>query len=262
MLDTVNHLRRGIYQLPPKYPGKDTAIKLIDATCHYLNSHSATNIYQREWDVLILLDCARVDMLESLTDEFPFIHPVGTHHTPGTDSAEWMETTFVSKYEDDIKNTVYITANPNSENHLSENIFERLEEVWRYSWDDDHGTVLPRSVTDQAITISRDFNPEKMIIHYMQPHPPFIPRPEIDAARNTASNKETAGMNLKSLHQEAGYSLDELWEAHMENLNYVLKDIQDVLLTNLNADKVVISADHGQAFGEQNVFGHPRSIAD
>lgn len=62
-------------------------------------------------------------------------------------------------------------------------------------------------------------------------------------------------MTLGELY-EAGYSRDELWEASVENLRYVLDDVE-LLLSNFDADRVVISSDHGQAFGENGHWEHP-----
>ena len=41
----------------------------------------------------------------------------------------------------------------------------------------------------------------------------------------------------------------------MNDLRFVLDDIE-ILLNNLEADKVVITTDHGEAFGEYGVLGH------
>jgi len=41
----------------------------------------------------------------------------------------------------------------------------------------------------------------------------------------------------------------------MSDLRYVLDDIQ-LLLENIDSNRVVITADHGEAFGEYGVLGH------
>lgn len=223
-----------------------------------LNVRRGTNVYERDWDVLVLLDCARVDMFEAVREEFPFLAPVETHRTPGTNSAEWMDVTFVDEYADEMRRTAHLTANPNSADHLDGERFDLLEEIWRYGWDEETGTVPARTVTDRAIAVGRNRRPERMIVHYMQPHPPFVPRPDIDAVQVTRPGDDRRGMNVEELHEEGGYSLEELWEAHLDNLRYVLPEV-DLLLSNLDADRVVVSADHGQALGEDGVLGHPAS---
>ena len=41
----------------------------------------------------------------------------------------------------------------------------------------------------------------------------------------------------------------------MNDFYYVLNDI-GILLDNLDAERVVITADHGEAFGEYGILGH------
>ncbi|MFC7194653.1 hypothetical protein ACFQL4_08315 [Halosimplex aquaticum] len=236
----------------------DTGRAVKNYGVRHLNVRQGTNVYERDWDVLVLLDCARVDMVEALSDEFPFLAPVGTHRTPGTNSAEWMDVTFVDEYAEEMARTVHLTANPNSADHLDGRAFDRLEEIWRHGWDEETGTVPARTVTDRAIAAGREDSPERMIVHYMQPHPPFVTRPDIDAVQVTRPGDERRGMNVQELHEEGGYSLEALWEAHLENLRYVLSEVE-LLRSNLGADRLVVSADHGQALGEEGALGHPAS---
>jgi hypothetical protein len=64
-----------------------------------------------------------------------------------------------------------------------------------------------------------------------------------------------SGRSVEELAEE-GYSRDELYDFHVNNLRYVFDDV-DLLLSSINADRVVISADHGQALGEGGKWGHP-----
>ncbi|GCF12066.1 hypothetical protein Harman_00010 [Haloarcula mannanilytica] len=225
---------------------------------HEINKRRGTNIYDRDWDVLILLDCTRVDMLQSLSDEFNMIGEIDSHPTPGTSSAEWMETTFTEEYSDEMQETVHVTANPNSSERLSSHDFRHLEEVWRDGWDSELGTIPAREVTDRAIALHRQLNPCRMIVHYMQPHPPFIANDEIEAVDVKKPGMEKSKMNVRELHEQENYTSNDLWNAHLDNLRYVLKDVE-LVRSNIDADPLVISADHGQAFGERDVWGHPES---
>jgi hypothetical protein len=167
-----------------------------------------------------------------------------------------MEYTFTDKYTEEISETLHVTANTASERALTPEDFLHLEEVWRDGWDSSHKTILPETVTDRAIALHREFDPERTIIHYMQPHTPFVPFPDVTASQVTGPGIEgNYGKNVPELAEE--YTREEIWKFHIENLRYVLDDIK-TLLSNINGDRVVISADHGQAFGEEGVWGHPR----
>jgi hypothetical protein len=52
---------------------------------------------------------------------------------------------------------------------------------------------------------------------------------------------------------------DVVWESYRENLRYVLDDVE-LLLENLDARTVVISADHGNAMGQWGQYGHPAGV--
>jgi len=49
---------------------------------------------------------------------------------------------------------------------------------------------------------------------------------------------------------------EELWDSYRMNLELVLEEVR-TLLSNLDAETVVITADHGNAVGELRMYGHP-----
>ena len=229
--------------------------RTIDRLTNRLARRGSRSVYEREWDVLLLLDCARVDMMEAVRDEYEYVTEVSEHVSPGTTSPEWMEHTFTDEYADEIARTLHVTANPHSADRLDGDDFLHLEEVWRDGWNEEHGTILPRTITDRAIALHRELRPDRTIVHYMQPHGPFIPFPDLDV--KDVSGPERGGDGGKNVPElvESGYTREELWKFHVENLRCVLDDLE-VLLSNIDADRVVISADHGQALGEGGEWGH------
>lgn len=53
--------------------------------------------------------------------------------------------------------------------------FKSIDKVWNYTERGTGGGGCPdRAVTDRAITVSRQKEPKRMIVHYMQPHSPYI----------------------------------------------------------------------------------------
>lgn len=153
-----------------------------------------------------------------------------------------------------MSNTAYITGNPYSDEYVDRGQFAILDEVWRYAWDDDLGTIPARPITDRAVDTARKVNPDRMLVHYMQPHFPSVPDPI-----GSEINIETFGENWESVwgDLEAGnISSDRVWESYRANLKYVLEDVE-LLLKNVDGDPVIISADHGNAFGEYGHYGHP-----
>ncbi|QGN06527.1 hypothetical protein Hrd1104_03905 [Halorhabdus sp. CBA1104] len=189
--------------------------------------------------------------MEEVIDEYTFLTELDTHRSTASTSGEWMRTTFTEEYETEVRNTVYVSANQHS-SAVENQPFLGFEDVYNYGWDSDHGTVLADTVTDVAIEAGRKYGDsrDRMIVHYMQPHFPSIPEPL--GHGNKFDNV------WKGLMVGRG-DRDEIWESYIENLRYVLDHVE-VLLANVDADTVAITADHGNAMGEWGVYDHPLGV--
>lgn len=217
---------------------------------------TATNVYEREWDLLVLLDCATIEMMREIEAEYEFINEIGHNVSVGTCSNQWMKNTFTPEYRNEMESTLHVTANTSSEAYLSEKEFLHLEEVWKDGWNENLGTIPAKKVTDRIIYFMRKMDPKQAIVHYMQPHLPFVTESDIQSNVVTPMGVKGEGKNLEELHKIDAYGRDELWEASIDNLRYVLDEVE-VLLSNVDAERVIISSDHGQAFGENGIWSHP-----
>ena len=70
-----------------------------------------TNVFERDWDVLILLDTCRVDALQEVAPEYEFLGEVESIWSVGGGSAEWVARTFDENHLDEIQDTAYLAAN-------------------------------------------------------------------------------------------------------------------------------------------------------
>jgi len=230
-----------------------------------LPEHRGTPIWDQEWDLLIILDACRYDLFEEVYPEFDFLTSVEQHRSVGSASIEWMERTFTEEYSEIIKNTCYITANPFSEEIVSKNQFARLEEVWRYGWDSDVGATPPRPVTDTAISAGRsNSNWEQLIVHYMQPHVPFLEYRDDGMSYGEFRRQDIRRLGddwNQVLHQlqRREMSYKQFWDQYKSNLELVLNEVE-ILLRNIDAESVAISSDHGNALGERWLYGHPSGV--
>lgn len=208
------------------------------------------NIYEKDWDVCLILDACRYDLMAEVIGEYGFLSELGQTRSVASESAGWMERTFVDEYKEEMANTAHVTANPHSSDHLDPSDFAVLEEVWQYEWDSDIETIPARVVTDCLISIARESNPEYLIGHYMQPHAAFVPHPDIGEC-----NDEFEESIWRSILR-GRISKERVWAAYRDNLRYVLKEIE-LLRSNIDAEVVAITADHGNAVGEKGIYGHP-----
>lgn len=229
---------------------RDHLLQLLDSY-----DSRGTRIYDVDWDTLILLDGCRVDLMESVTDEYDFLpDDVPVSRSLGSTSRTWMDRNFTSEYADEMRATAHVTGNPYSKGFLDRAAFHVLDEVWEYGWDDDLGTVPSRTITDRAIAASRNHDQDRLIVHYMQPHFPSIPAP-LDSPMELEKFGRTWDSVWDRL-RSGEIDKETVWESYRENLRYVLDDVE-LLLENTEGEQVVISADHGNAFGEWGLYGHP-----
>lgn len=242
-----------------------------------------TNVFSLDWDVLILLDTCRIDALSALAGEYDFLGEVGHIRSVGGATPEWIAKTFSAGYEPLIRNTCYLTATPQARGILEERLPQRRslkESHFAYSllqWYDTvdietlgdveylflhepvgesgayghvHGTTPPKYVTDRGISVGREGQFDRLILHYMQPHAPYVS----NALAEDRELEEWEGPRpLRYLRQTGDFS--SVWEAYMDDLRYVLDDVE-LLLQNLDANRVAITSDHGEAFGEYGIYGH------
>jgi hypothetical protein len=257
-----------------------------------------------EWDYLIVLDACRYDYFEKHYDDF-LEGNLEKKRSRGTQTPEWLRKTFTSRY-----NYTYIAANPyvNSLNvPISQagggsdwnptSKFTEIIDAWVEDWSDEHNTVPPEEMTDTAIQEAGD---GKSIIHYLQPHRPYISCPIeddvnqmnekvmqlskegeyedkkstkrkiIDAARPVWSKffwklpyrtrwKIKDLLGIESPHwgflvQEVGEQ--KVKEYYQQDLRMALEEVKR-LIKELDG-KVIVTADHGEALGEHNDWGHTR----
>ncbi|QLG48854.1 hypothetical protein [Natrinema halophilum] len=226
-------------------------------------------VFDREWDVLVLLDACRIDLMAEVAAGYdwlpaPAAVEAGAIDSVAGSSKAWLRRTFLDTHAEEVANTAYVTGNPFSAVILGDDHrLGRLDEVWRYAWDDDHGSVRPDPITDRAISVCRDGDFDRVIVHYMQPHIPFLEHPNIHAANHddrwdapdSFVDPDRRGLDAWRRIQRGELDRDEVWEAYADNLRLGLESV-DALRRNVNG-ALIVSSDHGNALGERGVWGHP-----
>lgn len=224
-----------------------------------------------DWDNLLILDACRYDMFETTCD---IDGELAAKTSVGSSTPEFLKRTFNGR---SFANTVYITANPQVNLRIDPDIFHSVINVWESDWNDRLGTVEPEAVTKQALEAQDRYPNKRLIVHYMQPHYPFIGKNGQDNIRNhsgfeltkrLASNEdETANRDVRTVWDQlkVGELSEEIvWDAYIENLERVLGDIEASL--DEFRGKTVITSDHGNLVGEittpfnLRLYGHPTGV--
>ncbi|MDB2276453.1 hypothetical protein PM022_18355 [Halorubrum ezzemoulense] len=210
----------------PRYPGYD----------------EATHVMEEEWDTLIILDACRADFFEEVADLDRF-DTYERKVSLGSHSSEWTRRNFQGKKFND---TVYVSANPHTSLEAGDS-FHKIVELWETDFDEELGVVPPEAVKKAAIKAHEEYNDKRLIIHFMQPHGPFI-----------------GGENKYSYKRGEEYqSTTKYWDDYRENLEYCLPFAMD-LATQIPGE-TVITADHGQIFSQGfkrilGLYSHPHRL--
>jgi len=215
---------------------------------------------EQDWDVLIILDACRYDLFAEVN---PFDVSVKKVHSNASHTREFIKRNFVSR---DCRDTVYVTASPQfADFELS---FAHIEHVWQQHWDDELRTVRPEHVTKAAINIGAEYPNKRLIVHYMQPHYPFI-GPTGRKIDGQATFGPDRGSRYSSVWVQLAadqISKETVQRAYQENLQIVLSEIDE--LQSTLTGKMVLTSDHGNLYGKQvcwlpfRIYGHPPRIHD
>lgn len=208
-------------------------------------NHDGTNVLYEDWDNLLILDACRYDTFAEM------------HSLPGTlekrislgaNTYEWLRGTFDGR---ELLDTVYVTANPqlyrikqglyDVEQPIDVTFHDTIE-VWNDGWDDEFRTVRPETAAEAAREAHAANPYKRLIVHFIQPHFPFI----------GPTGREHFDLNHLNFNWEdhTDIPIDIMRRAYRENLEIVLTEVSD-LLTDLDG-KTVVTADHGEAFGERD----------
>lgn len=223
------------------------------------------NFVERDWDTLVLLDACRNDLFQEVVDKSKFDN-LTTVISPGSFTREWLSETFDGEHGD----IVYVTGNPMVSDQKSDS-FHSLIEAWREGWDPEKKIVRPNAVTDAAIQARENYPKKRIIVHYMQPHAPFIDHPELNfwaepekLGLERSPQRSNVENHIDDVWDALAFGLvekDDVWEGYRYTLEQVLDEV-DILLDNFD-DRIVVTSDHGNLLGERGwpipvrVYGHP-----
>ncbi len=215
------------------------------------------NFLKEDWDNMIILDGCRYEMLD---DQNPFEAETEAIFSNASHTLEFLRKNLKGRDNSDI---VYVTASPQVA-RMDLGLHARYD-VWEKHWNDEHGTVLPGDVTAAAEEAIKAHPDKRIIIHYMQPHYPFIGEKADDIA-SPMYDSILAKKTKTVWEQLAAGELteDEVREAYHENLAIVLDEVQELI--PLMSGKTVITSDHGNVYGKKigmaKVYGHGYGWSD
>lgn len=223
------------------------------------------DIFAEDWDNLLVLDACRYDMFERYSEL-----PGRLEHRSARGSAttEFLKANFAER---DLRDTVYVTANPQlyRNREAIDTDLHAVVDVWREEgWNEEYGTVLPETVTEYAMRAAREYPNKRLVIHYIQPHYPFIGSDtEFDKhhlAATDAGGEEGEAENVWGQLMTGTLDADtaDIWQSYVANLKRALPHVERSMREL--GGRTVVTADHGNMVGERSFpipireWGHPR----
>jgi hypothetical protein len=241
------------------------------------------SIIDRDWDYLIILDACRYDYFEKVYEDY-LNGKLKKVVSSGSETSEWCRKVFTDKYDD----IVYVSGNPRINSkmeikgfHAGEH-FHKVIDVWDWGWDKEKDTVRPQKMNEAALKAREDFPDKKLIVHYMQPHAPYL-----SLAVSRCPGFKDVNPRQETIARKIGYKLTRflgqrwVWKirkffriqprtpmylafrevgeeglirAYEENLREALEYVAK--LCSKLPGKIAITADHGELLGESRNFGH------
>ena len=198
-------------------------------------------IVEEDWDNLIILDACKYDIFEDKFKKSNIQGKLKKRVSRGSSTTEFLEENFQGKKFLDI---VYVTTKPWEFKPLK-NTFYKTINLWKDAWN----IVLPEEVEKSAILAYEKYLNKRLIIHFLQPHCPFI---------GSYSKKGT----FWQLALSEGKA--EVMKAYKSNLDLVFPHVMNLI--NYFKGITVVTSDHGNACGECAtplkipIWGHPTGV--
>jgi len=202
------------------------------------------DIFDADWDNLVLLDACRYDVFAEAVDVFDG----ETEHrdSRASSTSEFVRSNFQNRTLHDV---VYVSANP---------WYVKLREeidTSVHAYYDVHNEPEERPHVDQmymttetAREAASEHPNKRLLIHYAPPHHPLF-GPSAEEHLPSIESQLEMGFYERIRRGEIDVDDDVLRRAYTETLEAVVDEVID-LLSDLSG-KTVISADHGEMLGDR-----------
>lgn len=223
---------------------------------------AGTSVFERDWDNLLIFDACRYDVFKEVNYLPGDLKP---HYSLGSSSREFVKANFHERTLHDVVivscngwykkikeehgqidvdvHDLIVVDNDSVESRVTSIDTVRPDREW----------ILPEAVTNEARNAIKRYPNKRILVHYHQPHTPYIGPTGKDYA-DELPQKFDGKEELQASHEV-------LQRAYRENLEIVLEEVEDLYPEMIG--KTVISADHGDLLGERGFpipvreYGHP-----
>ncbi len=260
------------------------------------------NVLSLDWDHLIILDACRYDVFKLVYSKYlsKALRRYRFECIESTASMTgefWIRNINNANVLKKINDVIFVNSNPMIDKAVGQRklhkVFYNYVPVWKRYWDGTLGTVKPEDVYRVALRTFIRYPNKRMIIWFLQPHYPYL---DEKYAHINALGREWWNKNMLYMIPEKNRNIEkatvlaaliksivrlgclhlgnapklgaymrrnthEVIRAYTSNLIKVLYYVKK--LTEVLPGKIVVTSDHGEAFGEPlskllplRVYGH------
>lgn len=238
------------------------------------------------WDIIIILDACRLDSFIKILPDIYLDNCFQVVNSEASATTAWLEKHWGNDFHMDI---VYISGTPfvNSKGICIEdtssfdgrNHFGIIFDTWDWGFNKKTGRVEPEAIVQDAIVAGRINSGARLIIHFMQPHSPYlfekkkleplaflhklIPKKIFQFLRHRIPTliRYNTSIHIPEYNQHFLYSDDEIQKAYEKNLKSVEKYLK-ILIDFFSDKNIIITSDHAEYLGEDGKYGHGGELND
>lgn len=217
-----------------------------------------TNIFDHDWDTLIVLDACRYDLFKTFAprhDVYEDFSAISSIRSIASMTPIWLQRTFENAPAGLVSSTHYVSGAGQSERCLGDFDLHQIDHVWKYAMDPETGQTRPEAITDAAIDAIHSSSADRIVVHYPDPHAPFL---HCIGKYESRGIEQGDTQNIWTGLKEGRFDKDEIWTDYGQNLLRILDEVETIV-QDVEGD-IVITSDHGNAMGEWGVYGHPAHV--
>jgi hypothetical protein len=205
-----------------------------------------TAVLDEDWDNLIILDACRYDYFAEQAD---LPGRLDSRESLGAATYQFIRANFSDRV---LHDTVYVMDNAwylqlkdeiGTEVHAHYNLHGGGYDV-EFA-DEELDVVAPHEMTRFARRAANEYPEKRLIVHYLQPHHPFL-------GETGQRLEQTSSSLLEVLDDNDHCTVELLREAYRENLDIALAEVEQ-LLPDLEG-RTVVTADHGEMLGDRHRY--------
>lgn len=210
-------------------------------------NQNGDDFVKEDWDNLLILDACRYD---SFVEHSNLSGRTEHRISRGSATYEFVRANFTGKT---LHDTVYVGANTWFLK-LREEINAEIHDFLDLQSSDSTGDFAveelnvpsPKAVTEAASEAHERYPTKRLIVHYLQPHHPFIG----DKGSEWFTHQSSSLTEV--IEHTPGATRKKAREAYSENLHLVLQEVKTLL--NVLPGRTVVTADHGEMLGDRHEY--------